>query len=204
MMGMAIVIGAAWGAKPETTESTRPRTVFEVGAASVVNDPFQRVYGPQLGLGMEWTPWLRTEAAVGWYPDLGVTNYKPLTRQIIEDNNVSPDLSPILSRGVARATLVPFKVDAPGLKGSIGAEIGIGAVLTNDNLDIIGQENDAEALATETEFHAATSFGMVGELRGANHGVVLRLERTSYVETVSGIEERKNPTWVNVMWTWRP
>lgn len=176
----------------------------EAGAEAVMNDPFHQVAGLQVGAGVAWLPWLRTGVAGGVYPDLGSTSYKPVTRQIIEQNNVVPDLSPILARGLLRATVLPVRVESDGLTGTVGAEIGVGAVFTRDDLELLDKEDDPDALAVERQWHAATSFGAVGELRGRVHGLTLRVERTSYVETVEDVDEHKRPIWVNVMWTWRP
>jgi hypothetical protein len=62
-------------------------------AAFVANDPFLNRYIVGSGLAYHFTEIFAVEGSFDFSPDLGESDWKPLTKQLVEENNVSPDIS---------------------------------------------------------------------------------------------------------------
>jgi hypothetical protein len=181
-----------------------PSVLVGAGVEGSTNDPFARKVGARVAFGVEWRPWLQTRAVAVAYPTTGELAYTQLTRQIVNQNQVFPDLSLPTARGQIAAAFPALRARSGGVNGSVGPEIGVGVVYTVDQLALIGKEGEASALATAREWHPTVSVGLVGEIGGRAHGIEVRAERSSYVETVDGFDERKGDLWLGLAWVWHP
>ena len=59
----------------------------------VTNDPFINRYLAGVGVAYHATEIFAIEANLGYAPNLGEADWKPLTTQLVEKNKVSPDIS---------------------------------------------------------------------------------------------------------------
>lgn len=168
-------------------------------AAFVSNDPFLNRYIVGMGVGYHLTEIFAIEGMVDFSPDLDEGDWKPLTTQLVEENNVSPDISKLTLFGNVCFVFSPIygKAAVMGRKiinFDIYGKFGMGATRTADDLTALQAEGDARAVATEFQVHPTTNFG--GGARVIfNQNMALRLEGTSmiYIETVnSDTLEMKN------------
>jgi len=166
--------------------------------AFVTNDPFLNRYIVGAGFGYHATEIFEIEGNFGFSPNLGEADWKPLTSQLVNNNHVSPDLSPLTVFGNATFVYAPIygkvAVGQRIIPFDIFGAFGMGVVLTNDDLEALQQEDDEEAIATANQTHPTTNFG--GGLRVVlGESLALRIEGRSlvYIETVSSTTlEMKN------------
>ncbi len=166
--------------------------------AFVTNDPFLNRYIVGAGLGYHFTEVFELELNMGFSPDLGEADWKPLTKQLVNENHVSPDLSPLTYFGNATFAFSPIygkmALGTRIINFDIFGAFGMGVVRTSDDLEALQQQGDPEAMATENQLHPTTNFG--GGLRVIfAESFALRIEGRSlvYIETVSSTTlEMKN------------
>lgn len=166
----------------------------------VTNDPFINRYLAGVGLAYHVTEIFAIEANLGYAPNLGEADWKPLTKQIVEENNVSPDISKLTLFTNTGFQFSPIygKVALNGrriINFDIFAAFGIGITQTQDDLDALGaDESDAAAINTAVQWHPTTNIG--GGVRVIfNDMIAFRLEGRSliYIETVESTTlEMKN------------
>jgi outer membrane beta-barrel protein len=170
-------------------------------AAFVANDPFLNRYIVGAGLGYHITEIFAVEGRFDYAPDLGEGDWKPLTKQLVDENSVSPDISKLTMAGsmVFQYSPIYGKVALSGRKivnFDIFGNFGVGFVRTRDDLEALQatEEENPEAVATEIQTHPTTNFG--GGLRVIfGDTVAARLEARSliYIETVNSTTlEMKN------------
>lgn len=175
------------------------RIEFSPHAAFVANDPFLNRYIVGAGLGYHLTEVFAIEGNFDFAPDLAEGDWKPLTRQLVEENSVSPDISKLTLAGALTFQYSPIygKVAVVGNKiilFDLYGAFGVGMAQTNDDLDALQGEEKEDALATATQWHPTTNMG--GGLRiifGEN--IAARIEGRSvvYIETVNATTlEMKN------------
>jgi outer membrane beta-barrel protein len=166
--------------------------------AFVTNDPFLNRYIVAGGVGYHATEIFEIEANFGFSPNLGEADWKPLTSQLVNNNHVSPDLSPLTVFANAMFLYSPIygkvAVGHRIIPFDIFGAFGMGMVLTSDDLEALQQVGDDYAEATANQMHPTTNFG--GGLRVIlGESLALRLEGRSlvYIETVSSTTlEMKN------------
>lgn len=178
---------------------------YEVGPSLgfVANDPFlhRRIVG--LVADYHLTEIFAAELQFGYAPILGKggesdPDWKPLSKQLLLNNSVSPDISKLTAHGSLGLSFSPIYGKAAVGKRIIIFDIyghfGLGATRTQDDLVALQKEGDESAIATQTQLHPTTVIG--GGARIAfNEGVAARIEgkSMSYVETVDSTTlEMKN------------
>ncbi len=192
--------------KKRVIKPLQPKKIMKLGRFEVVpyvglvtNDPFIRrvMFGADLGYHI--TEVFGVELQGSFSPNFGEGDWKPITSQIINANQVSPEISRMMWHAVATFNFSPFygKVATVGrttIIFDIYGLFGAGVVGTSDDLTIIQKEEDAKALATQTQVHPAISFG--GGLRVAfNKTFALRFEARdiSYIGVLESVQlELKN------------
>ncbi|MED5370334.1 MAG: outer membrane beta-barrel domain-containing protein [Myxococcota bacterium] len=165
----------------------------------VTNDPFLNRYIAGARLGYHITEIFAVEAEFSYSPDLGTRDWKPLTHQLVEENNVSPDISKLtlISNATFQFSPIYGKV-ALGNGNIIHFDIygafGMGVTQTRDDLEALQAIDDPIAQATEVQLQPTTNFG--GGVRVSfNETVALRIDGRSlvYIETVNSTTlEMKN------------
>jgi len=167
--------------------------------ASVVNDPFLNRYIVGTGLAYNITEIFAVEMTFDFAPDLGERDWKPLTKQLVEENHVSPDISKLTYFGSLTFQFSPIygKVAMSGrdiINFDIFGNFGMGATRTADDLEALQATDDPRAIATQFQVHPTTNFG--GGLRIIfNENLAARVEGRSlvYIETVNSTTlEMKN------------
>tara|TARA_B100000575_G_scaffold241073_1_gene203991 strand:- start:32 stop:922 length:891 start_codon:yes stop_codon:yes gene_type:complete len=168
--------------------------------AFVANDPFLNRYVVGAGINYNLTEIFAVEASLDFSPDLGEADWKPITTQLIEKNNVSPDISKLTLFGSATFLFSPIygKVAIVGreiINFDIFGAFGMGMTQTAEDPDALDVDlTDERAGSTLNQTHPTTNFG--GGLRiifGEN--LALRVDGRSmvYIETVQGVQlEMKN------------
>ncbi len=168
--------------------------------AFVANDPFLNRYIVGAGINYNLTEIFAVEASFDFSPDLGDSDWKPVTKQLIEENNVSPDISKLTMFGSATFLFSPIygKVAVVGreiINFDIFGAFGMGMTRTGESLEALDAEQSNErAVLTQYQMHPTTNFG--GGLRiifGEN--LALRVDGRSmvYIETVNATQlEMKN------------
>lgn len=176
--------------------------VGAVGTELVFNDPFVTTYGLRLGAELEARPWLALGLSGGVHPTIGDSTIRRLTSQLVSDLSVIPDTTDIQWRAMTEVRLTPLEVTSGGWTHRLSGHVGIGGIRTVD--DDHGFSDDPEFLRTQTQLHPLTAFGLSGELQRDRLGVRLRIERTAYVEEISGsTESSRNNAWVGAEMTVR-
>jgi len=175
------------------------RTELGLGAGFVTNDPFINRYIARFDATYHFTEVASIQVEGAFSPDFGRGDWKPITKQIIEENQVTPDISKIESYGNLTLQFAPIygKVAAPGNKiinFDIYGLFGGGIVNTRDDLEALQAENDPIALATQNQTHPTLNFGAGSRIVfGKNIAVRFEGRGLSYIEVLEGINlEMKN------------
>jgi outer membrane beta-barrel protein len=165
----------------------------------VTNDPFLNRYIAGVRLGYHLTEIFAIEGELSYSPDLGETDWKPLTTQLVNENNVSPDISKLtlVSNATFQFSPIYGKVALGGgniIHFDIYGAFGMGVTQTRDDLRALQAEGDPIAQATEVQLQPTTNFG--GGVRVVfNETLAVRVDGRSlvYIETVNSTTlEMKN------------
>jgi len=165
----------------------------------VTNDPFLNRYIAGVRLGYHLTEIFAIEGELAYSPDLGETDWKPLTTQLVNENNVSPDISKLtlVSNATFQFSPIYGKVALGGgniIHFDIYGAFGMGITQTRDDLRALQAEGDPVAQATEVQIQPTTNFG--GGVRVIfNETLAVRVDGRSlvYIETVNSTTlEMKN------------
>ena len=167
--------------------------------AFVSNDPFLNRYIFGVGVAYNITEVFSVEGMLDYSPDLGDADWKPLTKQLVEENSVSPDISKIGAFGSFCFIFSPIygKAAVIGrniINFDIYGKFGMGMTQTVDDLSALQAEEDERAQSTQVQFHPTTNFG-AGTKIIFNPNVAARVEARSmiYIENVNGTTlEMKN------------
>jgi outer membrane beta-barrel protein len=162
----------------------------------VANDPFLSVYVAGVDFGYHVTEVFGVEVQGTYAP---IRARKPITDQIIEENQVTPDISEIQFFANAAIQYSPIygKVavfDDGIIMFDVYGVFGTGFVNTIDDLEALQATDEAPAIATESQFHPTLNYG--GGIRVIfNPGLAIRVEGRglSYIEVLESTTlEMKN------------
>jgi outer membrane beta-barrel protein len=168
--------------------------------AFVANDPFLNRYIVGTGINYNITEIFAVEANLDFSPDLAEADWKPLTKQLIEENHVSPDISKLTYFGNVNFLYSPIygKVAVVGRKiinFDIYGSFGMGVTRTSDDLQALDTTTgDDRAEVTQHQMHPTTNFGGGARVIFSKN-MAARLEGRSmvYIETVNATTlEMKN------------
>ena len=168
--------------------------------AFVANDPFLNRYIVGTGLAYNVTEIFAVEVSFDFAPDLGERDWKPLTKQLVEENHVSPDISKLTYFGSLTFQFSPIygKVAMSGrdiINFDIFAAFGMGVTRTSDDLEALDTEaTDDRAVATQHQMHPTTNFGGGARII-FDENLAFRIEGRSlvYIEAVNATTlEMKN------------
>jgi outer membrane beta-barrel protein len=168
--------------------------------AFVANDPFLNRYIVGAGINYNLTEIFAVEATADFSPDLGEADWKPITKQLVNKNQVSPDISKIDYFGSVSFLFSPIygKVALVGreiINFDIFGAFGMGMTHTGEDLDALdAEETDARAASTLEQWHPTTNFGGGARVIFGDN-LALRLDGRSmiYIETVNAVQlEMKN------------
>lgn len=162
----------------------------------VANDPFLSVYVAGIDFGYHVTEVFAVEVQGTYAP---IRSRKPITDQIIEENQVTPDISEIQFFGNATIQYSPIYGKVAVFEDGIimfdvYGVFGTGFVNTIDDLEALQATDEEPAIATESQFHPTLNYG--GGIRVAfNPGFAVRVEGRglSYIEVLESTTlEMKN------------
>jgi outer membrane beta-barrel protein len=176
-----------------------------VGLGLVTNDPFINRYLINGSYTYHVTEIFGIELMGNFSPDLGEADWKAITKQIITENQVTPDISKLQYLGAMSFTFSPIygKVAVMGrniVNFDIYANFGTGFVNTRDDLEALQKPDAPIAINTETQFHPTLNFG--GGIRMIfNPSFALRVDGRgmSFIEVLESTTlEMKNNMMVTV------
>ncbi len=195
------------GSKKRVIKTIQKKNFFKKGrweasphAAFVANDPFLNRYIVGAGINYNLTEIFAIETSFDFSPDLGDADWKPVTKQLITKNNVSPDISKLTVFGSATFLFSPIygKVAVIGreiINFDIFGAFGMGMTLTQESLEALDATTDNErAVLTQNQTHPTTNFGGGARIIFGEN-LAFRLDGRSmvYIETVNATQlEMKN------------
>ncbi len=156
-----------------------------VGAGSVINDPFLKRYITQVTLDVRPKDHMVFEVVLGYSPDLGTSDWRPITKQLIEENHVSPDISKFSLYGGITGRVIPFWSPTKNGHNNLGFLWGVGMVQTEDDLEALQAIGNEVAEATQFETHLMGMSGVMGEAWRGGHGLQMGFRLMTYIETVN-------------------
>ncbi len=170
------------------------------GLETVTNDPFVIRNGARLGFSVSPAPWVEVGLAGVWFPILGASgsaddpDWTPLTKQLLTENSVSPDISKLAFeiQGVLRIRALSYDYSAWTL--SMGAFAGAAVVSTRDDPYALQVDaSDPTFAATANQWHPGPVGGLYWDLGIRYVAFRLRLEWVGYTETINSTTlEMKN------------
>lgn len=175
------------------------RVGLSVGYEFVANDPFLYRRGWRHGVTWQPSPWAEVGATVTWYPILGNggendADWKPLSKQLLLENSVSPDISKMWLQAQLVARVRAFRAPLGGeWEGSAGVLVGGAVFVTSD--DLVALQNDGEeAMATQNQVHPGLAYGLFADMTTEYVGFRLRAESDAYIEVVNStnLEMKRN------------
>lgn len=205
-------------AAPATSAPTKKRVIkpiqkktfmkihrYEMGPSLgfVANDPFLNRYIVGAVFDYHLTEIFAAEVQLGYAPILGEggsedPDWKELSKQLLDKNSVSPDISKLTAHGSLGLAFSPIYGKAAVGRSIIVFDIyghfGLGFTMTQDDLVALQAVGDEAAEATRAQTHPTTVIG--GGARVAfSEGLALRIEgkSMSYIENVNSTTlEMKN------------
>ena len=168
-----------------------------VGFETTTNDPYVVRRGIRQSIGWAVNDWVELGGSAAYYPIFGSTSgdwsdgefgsapdWTPLARQLAAQNGVTPGLSRILFQGQLNVRIHMLRAPLSGAwTGSVGMFGGVGFIATQDDLDTIGDWD--EAVATQNQIHGSSAAGGFVQARTRWVGVRLRYESDVYIETIT-------------------
>lgn len=189
-------------AQDDPEEQAAPvRLAWTLGAEVVADDPFLTRRGLRTELQLRPLRYAAVSVGVAGYPILGDADYTALTRQLIEENQLSPELSRVAGAGLAAVHALPLVAEAGGVRSAVGLFAGAAAVHTVDDLSLVQVDSPA-AIERERQVHAAFCWGVTAD---ASHGPVgfrARLEEWRYREQFADTDARRRPLWFGADFVW--
>lgn len=196
-------------AKRKVIKILQPKSFMKIGrfeaepyVGFVTNDPFIRRYLFGANVAYHPTEIFGIELSGTFSPDFGDLDKKPITTQITEENQVTPDISKITWYATLNLTFSPIfgklaVIDRTVINFDVFGTFGAGVVGTDDDLEVLQKTEDEFALASEKQIHPALTFG--GGLRIIfSKAFALRFEGRglSYIEVIEGttLELKNNVT----------
>ena len=173
-------------------------TLF-AGPSALINDPFVGLYGLNATVSLHHAPHFGSMVGGSIYFNHGEASWKPLTRQLVEKNKVSPDISTLKVHGFGAIFVEPLQSTQGDLSTSIGAYAGIGFAATQDDLDALGDDS-VEAQTTAKQTHPAGVFGIYTDLLVTPSAQFrMKAHTVTFVETIaSKTLEKKNQIYLSV------
>ena len=189
VLGFAAVLAGA------PASSFAADRVVSVGAGAVTDDPFIR--RRMVSVGYEARPEERVSigANVLFAPDFGDGDWKPITKQLIEENNVSPDISKLGLSGRMVLTVFPVQHREATFMTKVGFATSVGVVRTSESLEALDAEQDNErAVLTQNQTHPCFGAAISAEVWWDDgFGIRMRRDGMLYIETVNATQlEMKN------------
>lgn len=170
-----------------------------LGLGFVSNDPFLQRYVVAPSVTYHMTEIFGLEVMGGWSPDFGEGDYKAITKQIINENQVTPDISKVQFFASANFQFSPIygKVAVLGKKiinFDIFGVFGTGIANTRDDLAALNREGIDVAVNTEVQYHPTLNFGGGARII-LSDAFAVRVEARgmSYIEVIESVNlEMKN------------
>ncbi|MEE2751387.1 MAG: hypothetical protein VX519_08145 [Myxococcota bacterium] len=171
-----------------------------VGLGTNYNDPFVSQVFARWDVGYQFGI-LGVEGSV-MYSQERVENqdWTALTTQLVDYNNISPDISRAGLGADIQAVLMTPPSTAGAANVSAGVAFGLGMVHTVDDLEALGDES-ARAQATEIQNHPAMVTSLISQATWSGVGLQLRVDSVAYTEIIqTDTEEKKRMNVLSLGW----
>ena len=170
--------------------------VLGLGAEVTANDPFLVRRGALLTAELRPIPALGIGLSGAYYPDLGQADWTALTRRLVFENEVTPDLSRMMAREQLQVAAYPVRGRSDRGGSALGAFVAVGLTQTADDLAVI---TDAERGADWVrETHPYVGGGLTAEVNRGWLGLRGRLELLRYREGFADYQSVRNTLWFGV------
>lgn len=181
---------ACWMALTATAQASEK--VVYTGVGGVHNDPFLKRNIFSAGIQVRPQVRFRDQPTVAfgadvWFsPDLAQSDWKSLTKRLVDDLNIAPDISKINYAVRANAVIYPGKHTNGSIETKVGIGTSFGFVRTTDDLEALDAEmNEDRAVVTQHQIHPCSGLMLVGELWRDNVGLRLRWDNVTFIEGVN-------------------
>lgn len=167
-----------------------------LGLEHVINDPYLKTLGATATVGYGLADRAVIELSGGFYPAFGSSaDWTLLTRELVDELHIAPDISRIHWRGALALRLTPFEGKVGRGTSYVSGRAGFGLVHTSDDLEALQVESgDVMAISTAVQNHPAAVWGFSAGYRIWHVQFALHVERCRYIETVWGTTlENKAP-----------
>ena len=158
-------------------------TSFSTGFEWVANNPFVHQRGLRTALMVEATPWLSSYLSVGVSPNFGEADWTALTRELVDNNRIAPDISRIASRGMLMTRWMPIHTQGK-VSSTLGLATGVGLVHTVDDLAIIQSQDRPQYQTSARQLHLGNAWSIDAEVRRENLGFRVRYDLSSFRERI--------------------
>jgi hypothetical protein len=180
---LMMFLGCMWCSAVSASERA-----VTVGVGTLTNDPF--VYRHAVTVGAQYRPQAHVAFGVDvrYFPDLGESDWKGLTKQLVEENHVSPDISKMMYSGTVNLGLFPLSTTKERfvVESRVGVLVSVGVVRTSDDLEALDTTSgDDRAEVTQHQMHPCGGASIVGDFWWGKNGLRLRRELINYIEVVN-------------------
>ena len=163
-----------------------------IAGSSVLNDPLLVRRGLGLGGEYSFTDAFGLQGSLALYPITEWNHLQPITEHLINQQNLSPDLSLMTARSAVQVAWWPLRSTQEQRMSRLGIQSGVGVVYTRDDLEAMQVATEDPVYSeTANQIHPTLQLGLSGEAYFGPVGVHLSCERMIYSEQVADLSPRR-------------
>ena len=172
----------------------------EVGVSFIANDPFIRQKSISLAYGGSLSNHVVYQLNANYFLDLGSADYTPVSRFLMDNLSVAPDMSKLDWNTFLSVGIEPLNFSFDNIRSCFGVMIGAGVIQTKDDMDSVqADEEDVRFLSTQIQTHPLAVWTMYSSINFENWGISFHFDAYNYLEGILGAyTENKNPQVMSV------
>lgn len=187
-----MLLTSSWAAEPVSVG-------LSAGLEYNASDPWVRTVGGRLSAHVRPVPWIGGAVVTGFAPNFGTAGWTSLTKEIVNENNVSPDISTIQTQGRLMAEVVPVRSRVGRVEANLVFGLGGGVVHTRDDVEALQAQGDPVAEAVASQIHPVWAWGVATEIRRDRFGGRVRVDQLRYREQIEDHPPMSmRPLWVGL------
>ena len=162
---------------------------LSLGVDVTYNDPLLVQSGLRAAASQGLSPGVSLGLLGGFNPDLGELEWRRLTHTLVEDEQVSPDVTRVNWDASLAVQLEPFRGRIGPVTTALGLYAGPGLIRTQDDLEALGTDvPDQEFASTQRQTHLALTWGTYSDvLLSEVVRLRLRWHHLGWAETLGGV-----------------
>lgn len=166
--------------------ATASAAELSFGTGLDINDIFITQTNLRLGASQPLMRHVRGRVDTTFSLDFGQADWTRLTKELVNEASVSPDISKRRVGATASLVIEPFRGEVGGLWTSFSFLAGAGIQSTVDDLDALQTDStDEQAMATRKQVHPAAIHGWtVTVFPSSSVGLGLTFDTITYMETI--------------------